>query len=565
MEKKSSLTRLSLRLGSVRTRLNSIFPQKLHRKPINPLDPPTTNNLISPLSKQTNKRAIEFLGNVISYITGVPSPSEWRLNQENIRHLKNAMIKLTKLDNEIGKRISTNSHHLSVINQKLNSLTLSLNYTTNKINLMEQDMRANLIFEALETGTLSTLECLESFLSGIENVIFKGHFNLASVEGISHEFIRDAIVDIQSSFKTLSPIFGMDSINSYYESPLATVSLHDSEVWTSVKIPLVNFNNLYKRLLDTSPYAIELNQLNSLGARNPLWYTNKMERNIFLSKDLQEKCLFVRNTYICQGRSVIINSRFIKGENEIENFWSETDNHGYIAYSNKENISAQLLCGNQKHDIEIGTRGLLFLQDSCSLKSEKVLIGEVKNRIYESTKWSRKYHVIDYSVADKLLMEKLPATINTNLELESTVTEPEISQETEMLDELEEVVVPTTSPASSLVHAGISAGFMVIFLIVTLATLYLSWKTMIYCKLNKRRKNTKKTNEQECWRKENSSKESMNSIPTDAIPKGVNAQFDISTDREYDELEQQKKHKNCDTRMTKETSFTNRYGNEKEN
>ena len=203
-KKNSSLTRLSLRLGSVRTRLNSIFPQKLHRKPINPLDPPTTNNLISPLSKQTNKRAIEFLGNVISYITGVPSPSEWRLNQENIRHLKNAMIKLTKLDNEIGKRISTNSHHLSVINQKLNSLTLSLNYTTNKINLMEQDMRANLIFEALETGTLSTLECLESFLSGIENVIFKGHFNLASVEGISHEFIRDAIVDIQSSFKTLT-------------------------------------------------------------------------------------------------------------------------------------------------------------------------------------------------------------------------------------------------------------------------------------------------------------------------------------------------------------------------
>ena len=323
------------------------------------------------------KRSIEFLGNLISYVTGVPGPKEWRLNQANIGHLKKALLLVNRKERIQEQRITNVDHRLSTVSTKVESLLQTMSITLSEMSTIEHDFKATLIFGTLENGVMQLLEEMQYLVSGIDNILFKGHFQLASSYGIDKEFLRKAIIDIQSKHKTLVPIFSTNEIEKYYETPLTTVTLHGEEIWSTIKIPMVNYNDRFEKIVETGKLHDNFTELESLGVKSVEWFADKQDRNIFVSKSKIAHCIQYRSTAICEGRKAVIRSRFVDTGNVIDNFWGETENTGFFAFLNKDNVTTQIDCAGDKHTLVLGTRGILYLHDTCTLKSENVRINRV--------------------------------------------------------------------------------------------------------------------------------------------------------------------------------------------
>ena len=116
-------------------------------------------------------RSIDFIGNVISYISGIPSPGEWRLNLQNVVELRKAMTLLNRKGDLEGHQIDLNSHSIGKLHTVLTILVDKLNDTTNKINIMEEGLNSRLIFSTMEQGVTHLIETMESVVLTIENIL----------------------------------------------------------------------------------------------------------------------------------------------------------------------------------------------------------------------------------------------------------------------------------------------------------------------------------------------------------------------------------------------------------
>ena len=436
--KNSAISKLNSKFTQLTHRLNNVVNTTIKLVPKVNLDDATTDsNTIRP---NHIKRSIEFLGNIISYVTGVPSPSEWRLNQANIGHLKKALTMLDSNQNIQEKRITNVNHRLYDVSIKIESILLSMNKVLLETSTIEHDFKATLVFNTLENGVTQMLSELEYLLNCVDNILFKGHFQLASFYGIDKDFLRNAIIDIQSKHKTLVPIFNTHEIGKYYEMPLTTVTLHDDEIWSTIKIPMVNFNDRFELVDEIGKIHENITELEGLGVRNALWFTDVQERNIFVSRDRIAQCLRYRKTAICEGRKAIVSSRFSNRGNILDNFWGETESHGYFAFINRENLTVQLDCTSEKHDLNLGTKGLIYIYETCSLKSERVRLNRVIYHEGMRVKTVKYFHIRDLSNVDikRILVhsnaEQLSTTNHEVANEESTLTP---SQEIE--DEINQV------------------------------------------------------------------------------------------------------------------------------
>jgi hypothetical protein len=493
--KQFSTLRLSNRLHLASTRLLNLIP--LNGNSDNKANTfKLESNDLSNKILGRDKRSIEILGDLISYVTGVPGPREWRLNQQNILHLKNAITKLINHGKNQESRITTSRHQMSVLNSHMIKITNQLNETLGRVNIMEQDFKATIVFRALEIGALNAIECIESFLTGVERIVFKGMLNLASLEGIDTDFLKSAIIDIQASEKILTPIYGTGEIERYYEVPLTTVTKHGNEIWSTMKIPLVNYNRKFERVWDISPIVENLTDLSNLGLNSPVWFRDSFDKNIFLGLDTLEKCLRIRSTSVCESRAVEVSSKFTKEGGKIENFWSETENHGYIGFINQVNTTVQLTCGREKIDIELGLKGLIFINDHCSLRADRIHINKVKQIFYDKEKRANAYHLIDKTEKElnKLLTSKKISDILEQDTVKSETTDIDKNQlnfdySTETIvmtgafddvdDELNEIKID-----DKYYYSSISSGVTVVVLVTIILVSFAVWKTC--CSRNNR-------------------------------------------------------------------------------
>lgn len=399
--KKISIGRLENKFLTIENRIENI----LKKEPVQPQYQQVYNhdNVVDQASNtlhdilKREKRSIDFLGDALSYITGVPSPGEWRLNQENISHLKNALILLQREGERNNARLTKTNHHLGRLLKEMEITTKLLSTTIATVDVLEHDFRATLIYETMEKGLLQVLDSLESFLSGIDKMLIRGLFQKPTAEGIDPDFLKKAIIDIQSTHKTLTPIYGYSEISRYYDLPLSTITIHGNEIWTTMKIPMINYNSRFEKVIDSTQIADNLTELSNLGIKNVNWYMDKDYRSILLGTNTLQKCIHIRSTAVCNARSIILQSKFGEYGHTLENFWSESETEGYIAFINKENMTAIINCGKEKHIVHLPRKGQLLLHKTCQLKSDKITINCVRSTLGLKEKNSKKFHLITFA------------------------------------------------------------------------------------------------------------------------------------------------------------------------
>jgi len=123
-----------------------------------------------------SKRAIEFVGNLISKLFGNPGPEEWKQNNKNIIAMKKAIEK--QLENSIllHHDIDQNRHKINEQNEILNRVTKEVFRNENRIDKVDNSLTEFESYLELESMINSIIDILET-MSDIKNDAKNGRCN----------------------------------------------------------------------------------------------------------------------------------------------------------------------------------------------------------------------------------------------------------------------------------------------------------------------------------------------------------------------------------------------------
>ena len=163
---------LSIRMRSLKDRLE----RKLHRMYPNRLR-----------KYQREKRALEFIGNLIAKLFGNPGPEEWKQNKRNVLAMKEAIER--QMANSVIQYhdIDQNRHAISLQNELLKETSKSVMSNENRLNHIDSAVTEFESFLELENMFDSISEIVET-LHDIKHDAKTGRCNM---KGLNYDFLID--------------------------------------------------------------------------------------------------------------------------------------------------------------------------------------------------------------------------------------------------------------------------------------------------------------------------------------------------------------------------------------
>ena len=348
-------------------------------------------------NKQREKRAINFLGNLISYVTGIPGPDEWGKNVQNIAELKKAIYLVEKIGKIRDEKIDMENHEIGKLQVTITAMLNGLSNLTRDNILLAEGLRSRLQFWTMENQIKNTQTAMELSLHKIGNIISEGRSNRAAVEGMSKNFLQTQIRKIETDHKILSPIVGSNDVKQYYDMPLALVARHGSDIWISLKIPLVNFNYGYRENTVPKFLTQTMHELHNMGASEPKWFRNLEGKHTFIGRGNLDKCIGINGIRLCHGREIMINTRENSSHIEFPEIWIETDRNNLIAYKGIDSTKGIIKCGKVTRDFELRESNIIELSRNFELSTTFAYISSIKLSEGLTMENSETYKILDYT------------------------------------------------------------------------------------------------------------------------------------------------------------------------
>lgn len=257
---------------------------------------------VSPKSYLSNrdKRAIEFLGDLISDIFGNPGPSDWKKVNSNLIALQNALKRVNDNSADEHKEIDFNRNAIERHNTVLKELSKSLDRNMNELNNIEKEFDSLKIFFQILT-----------FADAIENQIdYLVEIKLDSVKGycsdraIDKEFLTENLQNLESNRAGLGPVFGSWEWREYYRHEFCTVALDNDAVWVSLRIPLVRKSEKLVRVIPTPAIASALSLLGNYGIDLVMFREKENDKYHVLTQASFDLCNRLGNIRTCGVRDV---------------------------------------------------------------------------------------------------------------------------------------------------------------------------------------------------------------------------------------------------------------------
>ena len=341
-----------------------------------------TNDL-NDMTKNRIKRSINVLGNLLSYLTGVPGPDDWKLNTENIENLKKAIELVDQKVDLTDTRIDINQNEISKLNTHLASFISTLEHEVTENDYLKDGLRVRLLFASIEKDSLRILESVESMLYRLEMIMILGRHQFASKFGISPIFLADQLRNIETTSKILRPLFGVREIEMYYKNPFCTTTIVGNDLWVSLKIPLVNFSKMLKEV-PKATYTTQLNMLTKLGESNPKLLKAEDGTYSIIGSAKERDCQKLSLYTLCEGKRVTMKAYHVNGSLLIKSFWSEISRNTLVFYDSS-NLTVSITCLNKRYLLGLPLQGSLRLEQGCELVSDPVSVTEHLAWISEKT------------------------------------------------------------------------------------------------------------------------------------------------------------------------------------
>ena len=367
--------------------MESAFKDSLSREPSSKLE--------------ASKRAVEFLGDVLSWITGVPSAEDHRLVLE-----QNKLLKLddVNLRQNLEKQTSINEQLLKSIHIHEGAIS---NMAENQIKIEKAQMEQAGVSIRTLLATLLTAE-VNSHCNDIWNDIRSiDHIMTASNNGrlspavIPPQNLTKLIDQIYLAHKLTAPVFHRESNFYYYRLPLAHTWVSDDQnsLVTLLQVPIAP-------VMEQNTLVI-LSPLNKINQNLELAVLNQ-KGNYFRylsSADLRE-CHDIQPALLCAKRPIeIVPAHGCSLRMQNCDVWATNVVHDVtnteIILQLENEINATLDCDDQpKKVIELPLRSVIDLSTHCKLSSNMFVIEKLHYR-----------HLLDFN---RTIFKESPISIFTD-------------------------------------------------------------------------------------------------------------------------------------------------------
>jgi len=314
------------------------------------------------------KRAIEFVGNLISKLFGNPGPEDWKQNKRNIIAMKLAIEKQVANSAIQHRDIDQNRHAINEQNEILRHVSKELVNNENRINDVDNALTALETYLELETMHNSIDEILESLL----DIKRDAKNERCNEKGVNPEFLIEHLREMESNKNGVVPVFASWEWQSYYSFEMCTLAIHETDVWVTMRIPIVNMAEQFTRTIPTSNQLWIRNELSKLGLESVLFKNRFHDSFLIMMRTHFEQCSKLGSTRVCSLR----NSKFKEANPYVVPI--DINNNKILILSNSSNsLEVKSICNGKPQSTYIKLHTIVELPSHCAIMSKSLDIGRV--------------------------------------------------------------------------------------------------------------------------------------------------------------------------------------------
>ena len=366
-----------------------------------------------------NKRAIEFIGNLISKAFGNPGPEDMKKITANFIAMKKAIERQRDNSLILHRDVDKEKHDVERQNVILKQLSVELFRNENSIDQIQAEMLELQGYLELEAISEAIDEILES-LSDIKRDAKVGRCNL---KGLNRDFLIDNLRDIESNKLGIAPVFASWEWEKYYQFEMCSIALHKDDLWVTMRIPIIKPNEKMFRTLPSSSQIWIRRELYNIGIDISFFKEQNHEIYSVITNTNFDLCNIMGTTRVCNVRKTTFReqSRYVVPveitTNRILILSNETSN---------ETITMNSCCEGKNSELQIESWSMLRVPSFCEIKNKNLAI-EIKSKSESISS------VMEFESVDKIEFRKIAEKTKS----EGPIEIPSLSEDKESHDSKE--------------------------------------------------------------------------------------------------------------------------------
>ncbi len=365
------------------------------------------------VDKPRVRRGIDFLGDAISAITGIPSPSDFK-------HLNTLLTDLQHVSNDEINDIK----HLHKIEQVDHQISMNNLHLINGVFAREKQTEKNLQLEEQSVIRCDSLdELVQDAKSEIEIILEidnKASDFLPSRNMFPPDRIQKTILKLATNNKILRPFFLTgNNIEEFYRLKSTVTAIHDNKILSIALIPMIDpAKSLTTKSLSMHQKINDNILLIEMIAKTKITHfaMDRNERffNLISNLDL-ENCnkLQNKNTYICDHRFIEIKINQLNKSNPCLAYEVEPNT---FVFTCETTITKK--CQNSVTTEHAANFSLISLPATCSLDSDAIYVHKHPNA--QEIKMSTQFEIVNIPASLRQTTTAKPntataSTTNSNL------------------------------------------------------------------------------------------------------------------------------------------------------
>ncbi len=245
-----------------------------------------------------SKRALEFVGNLISKLFGNPGPEDWRQNNANILAMKSAIERQLSNSVLLKDYIDTNMHEIERQNSILKRVTLEIYNNENRLSNIDSEINDIAIFHEVEI----MFDAIDAILDDLIDVKRDTKTGRCNERGLSPKFLIKQLRKIETNKNGIAPIFASWEFENYYKFEMCTIALHDSSLWMTLRIPIINLSEQLTRATPTSNQLWIKETLSDFGIESSLFKDRTSDKFMIITQSNFETCSVLGTSRVCNIR-----------------------------------------------------------------------------------------------------------------------------------------------------------------------------------------------------------------------------------------------------------------------
>ena len=332
------------------------------------------------------KRGFKPLGELISFFSGVPSPTSWEKYSALVNNLREVVLGNVNATHTISSSIKDITEQTLKLTKEYESLTkITWKLNGEHVKLMFYIQGAHKLKLICSNGYLLVENLLEE-AEFMENIRSKARENLPSDKLFPLKLIHEKIRVLEREKNNVYPLFRDEaSIEQIYAMSSSITTIDNNIIHSVVSIPLVNFNQRYS-FIDPSLSENEVNVIEKMSkvARHQIDHIicgQDHKMRVMSTRKLQ-RCLKTKDSkiFFCSERSLVhLKHNSYRCSKLPETLLMELSEHKILLKTNLK--SMDITCNEILKQVPINkTFNVIELNPNCRIQTADFSLAEINDK-----------------------------------------------------------------------------------------------------------------------------------------------------------------------------------------